>query len=92
MTANEVHDALVYLQKHGMTNTQLDSLHHKKSRESFSAALKYWSGQADRGSAPRGGSIGYGQRLLHVMRGHRQGRAAFPQLIEEARQKWPPAR
>jgi hypothetical protein len=38
-----VHDALVYLQKHGMTNTQLDSLHHKKSRESFSAALKYWS-------------------------------------------------
>lgn len=89
MTAKDIHDALDYLHKSGMTDPQLNRIHHKKSKESFSAALEYWREQAEKGADLRQPSVEYGRRLAYVMQRHMQLGGRFPQLIEEAWQKWP---
>ena len=80
MKSQEIHEALTYLQKHGMTDDQLHKLHHKKSVETFSRALKYWS--EDRDLKPK--SEEYGKRLQYVMRRYLEGESNFAQLVEEA--------
>lgn len=87
MTANDILEALEYLQSHKMTDEQLDALHHKKSKESFSAALEYWRRQAEKHAPLREPSVEHGSRLLYVMKQHREGGGSFPQLIDQAWEK-----
>ncbi|WP_157932945.1 hypothetical protein [Roseovarius salinarum] len=80
MKSRDIHEALVYLQNQGMTNDQLNELHHKRSKESFGKALGYWS--VDRNMSPK--SEEYGQRLLYVMKRHQEGEQSFSRLITES--------
>ena len=80
MKSQEIHEALTYLQKHGMTDDQLHELHHKSSKETFAAALRYWSEDRDMKEQ----SEKYGKRLRYVMKRHQDGDSNFARLITEA--------
>jgi hypothetical protein len=84
MTSQDILEALQYLHEHGMPDSQLNRLHHKKSAESFGRALKYWTEKADKGSEPRDGSLEYGERLRYVMSMHKDGKQDFAKLVSEA--------
>lgn len=84
MTSQDILDALEYLQSNGMSNAQLERLHHKKSPESFGAAFDYWRRNVDKGVEPSPQSVEYGQRLRYVMDQHRSGKRDYAELISEA--------
>jgi hypothetical protein len=78
--------ALKYLSQYGMTDSQLHSIHHsQKKRETFNAAIKYWS-KTSSISSPN--NVNYGERLLYIASKLSQG-GNLDELIAEAKIKWP---
>ena len=84
MTSQDILDALEYLHRHGMSDEQLNRLHHKKSPESFGAALKYWREQAESETEPREVSKEHGRRLRFVRSRHEHGMQDFARAIDDA--------
>ena len=89
MTSEEISEALEYLYENGMTNWQLDQLHHKESKETFNAARKYWADKAARGTEPQTRSAEYGKRLVFVMQEHKVKAGDFDQFVSKALIRYP---
>lgn len=82
MTSADMIKALRYLRERGMTDDQLDRLHHRTSPETFAAAFDYWA--KDRQLQPQ--SQLYLARLQYVVSRHqtRNEGVSFDQLIDDA--------
>jgi hypothetical protein len=87
---NECCNNLGYLQEQGLSNNQVDSLHHL-SNITLKSHINYFcedkKGVAERELRPAN-SI-FSHRVTYVANEHKKGNSNFNQLINSALSKWP---
>jgi hypothetical protein len=79
-------EAAKYLFDAGMSVEHLREMHHSPRRdETFKATLRYFAEKSDLLM----NNVLYGARLIYVAEEHRKGRTRFPELVDEALQRYP---
>jgi len=86
MTPQEIVRSLEYLQKAGMSETQLCTMHHFDRYQSYKSLIDYFEPKSEiRSDTNRD----FGERLAYVVREHMAGHQEFAPLISKALKKWP---